>query len=88
MGATCLKRRVVHVSVALTLVIGRYAIDWNLPDYAGHSVTGRVRAWTEVWPEKLIPPHPSPRNNQWLKANPWFEEDVIPVSHRRVQKIF
>ena len=23
-------------------------------------------------------PHPSPRNNRWLKQNPWFEAEVIP----------
>jgi len=24
-------------------------------------------------------PHPSPRNNIWLKKNPWFEEELLPI---------
>ena len=29
-------------------------------------------------------PHPSPRNKLWLKRNPWFEEELIPVLRERV----
>jgi uracil-DNA glycosylase len=32
-------------------------------------------------------PHPSPRNNIWLKKNPWFAEDVLPELAERVAKI-
>ena len=32
-------------------------------------------------------PHPSPRNNIWLKRNDWFEAAVLPSLKRRVQKI-
>ena len=33
----------------------------------------------------LLPlPHPSPRNNIWLKANSWFEADVVPALQARV----
>ncbi len=74
-------------SVELTLIIGRYAIDWHLPDYSGHTVTSAAQNWTKVWPEKLILPHPSPRNNRWLKLNRWFEDDVIPVLQKRVKQI-
>ena len=31
-------------------------------------------------------PHPSPRNNLWLKRNPWFEKDLIPVLQTRVSE--
>ncbi len=74
-------------AVELTLIIGRYAIDWHIPDYAGHTVTRAVQAWTDVWPEKLILPHPSPRNNRWLKSNPWFEDEVIPALQSRIKQI-
>jgi uracil-DNA glycosylase len=75
-------------AVELTLVIGRYAIDWHLPDYAGHTVTRAVQAWGEVWPKKMILPHPSPRNNRWLTSNPWFETDVIPALQDRVTQMY
>ncbi len=74
-------------AVELTLIIGRYAIDWHLPGYAGYTVTRAVQAWTEVWPDRLILPHPSPRNNRWLKSNPWFEDEVIAALQSRVEKI-
>lgn len=76
------------VSVELTLIIGRYAIDWHLPEYSGQTVTTAVQSWAKVWPEKLILPHPSPRNNRWLRSNPWFEDEVTPALRKRIKQMF
>ncbi|MEO9894727.1 MAG: uracil-DNA glycosylase family protein [Paracoccaceae bacterium] len=73
--------------VELTLIIGRYAIDWHMPDFSKRTVTDAVKAWGDVWPQKLILPHPSPRNNRWLKQNPWFEKEIIPKLQSRVQSL-
>lgn len=73
--------------VALTLVIGRYALDWHLPDLATQGVTSAVQAWRTHFPRILPLPHPSPRNNRWLKANPWFEHEVVPALRERVQAV-
>ena len=70
----------------LTLVIGQYAQDYHLPD-AGDSLTEVVRAWRKHWPRVLPLPHPSPRNNIWLKKNPWFEAELLPVLRDRVAKV-
>ncbi len=75
------------VSVELTLIIGRYAIDWHLPEFGKSTVTEAVKSWKTSWPKQLILPHPSPRNNRWLKQNPWFEDDVIPKLQSRVRQI-
>lgn len=32
-------------------------------------------------------PHPSPRNNIWLKKNPWFEEELLPELQLKVLAI-
>jgi len=32
-------------------------------------------------------PHPSWHNNHWLKANPWFERDLVPVLRERVRHL-
>ena len=72
--------------VQLTLVIGQYAHAWHLPGPKA-SVTERVKRWREVWPEVVPLPHPSPRNNLWLRRNPWFEEEVIPKLRQRVRDI-
>ena len=71
----------------LMLVIGQYAIDWHLPQCAGLTLTQTVRDWRNHWPSVLPMPHPSPRNNIWLKANPWFDEEVIPVLQSKVAQI-
>ena len=67
----------------LTLVIGQYAQVYHLPR-GGSSLTEVVQAWREFWPQTVPLPHPSPRNNLWLKRNPWFEEELIPVLRERV----
>jgi uracil-DNA glycosylase len=74
--------------IELVLVIGQFAIDWHLPQCAGLSLTETVRNWRTFWPDVLPLPHPSPRNNIWLKANPWFVNEVVPVLQKRVNAIF
>jgi uracil-DNA glycosylase len=32
-------------------------------------------------------PHPSPRNNLWLRKNPWFALDVLPKIRERVREV-
>jgi len=41
-------------------------------------LTETIADWEEFWPDRIVAPHPSPRNNRWLKRNPWFEDDVLP----------
>lgn len=65
-------------NIELTLVIGIYAQAWHLPDNPHKTLTDTVRAWRSFWPRALPLPHPSPRNNIWMKKNPWFEADVLP----------
>jgi uracil-DNA glycosylase len=65
------------------LVIGEYAQAYHMPD-AGPSVTARVTAWRHYWPELVPLPHPSPRNNLWLRRNPWFERDLVPRLQEQV----
>lgn len=71
--------------IELTLVIGQYALDWHLGSTQSKTLTETVSRWQEFWPNVLPMPHPSPRNNRWLKKNPWFEEEVLPALRERVQ---
>ena len=64
--------------IRLTLVIGSYAHKFHLPGNRHRSVTATVAAWREFWPKVVPLPHPSPRNNIWLRRNPWFEAEVVP----------
>ena len=69
-------------NVELTLVIGQYAQAWHLPKIK-KNLTETVRSFREYDSSVLPLPHPSPRNNIWLKKNPWFETEIIPVIRTR-----
>ena len=73
--------------IGLTLLIGNYAQAHFLRS-AGHtSVTATLRDWRAHAPRIIPLPHPSPRNIAWFKANPWFEDELVPVLRRRVRKL-
>lgn len=71
-------------TVELTLVIGQYAHRYYLGNERSQSLTETVRNWQSFAPSVLPLPHPSPRNNIWLKRNPWFEREVVPMLRQRV----
>ncbi len=71
-------------NIKLTLVIGQYALDWHLASKQQRTLTETVSQWQNHWPEILPMPHPSPRNNRWLKNNPWFAKDVLPKLKKQV----
>lgn len=70
--------------IELTLLVGRYAQTYYLGTRAKESATETVRAWREFLPEFIPTPHPSWRSNGWLKRNPWFETEILPVLRERV----
>jgi len=65
-------------NIQLTLIIGQYALEHHLGKRRKKNLTETVKAWQEYLPRYLPLPHPSPRNNIWLRKNPWFMKDVIP----------
>ena len=72
--------------IELTLLIGMYAQRAYL-EGAEETLTQNVKNYAH-WQPRFIPlPHPSPRNNIWIKKNPWFEQDLIPVLQQRVQEL-
>jgi uracil-DNA glycosylase len=71
-------------NIQLTLVIGSYAQQWHMKDRLQKNLTETVRQWEMYWPTLLPLPHPSPRNNIWLKRNAWFERDVVPLMQERI----
>lgn len=66
----------------LTLLIGSYAQAWYLGDRRAKTLTATVQRWRDYAPEFFVLPHPSPRNNIWLKKNPWFERETLPALRR------
>ena len=70
--------------IELTLLIGSYAQAYYLKDRCKATLTETVANYAEYLPKFLPLPHPSPRNRLWLKRNPWFAEEVLPLLRKRV----
>ena len=69
-------------AVDLVLLIGQYAQNYYLQDNF-KNLTDRVQNYPPN--SKFFPlPHPSPRNQMWLRRNPWFECDVLPRLRERI----
>jgi uracil-DNA glycosylase len=73
--------------VRLTLAVGTHAQAWHLKGRTKASLTETVKAWRDYGPSIMPLPHPSWRNNAWVKANPWFEGELVPTLRRRVAKV-
>ncbi|MES0863077.1 uracil-DNA glycosylase family protein [Ruegeria sp. SCPT10] len=71
--------------VPLTVLVGGHAHKYHLG--ARSSVTDTVKDWKSHAPHVFPLPHPSWRNTAWLKKNPWFEAELLPVLRARVQEV-
>ena len=74
-------------NIQLTLLMGQYAIKYHLGKDRKKTLTDTVRQWQDYWPDYLALPHPSPRNNIWLKKNPWFVRDVLPELKNKIRTL-
>lgn len=68
--------------IELVLVLGQYAIEYHL--HSKMTVTQACEQWQHYWPNVIVLPHPSPRNNLWLKQHPEFERVLIPKIRSRI----
>ena len=73
-------------NVQLTLLIGQYSQKYYLED-PYKTLTERVQHWAECRDGFIPLPHPSPRNQLWLRRNPWFEDEVVPMLQQRVSAL-
>lgn len=73
--------------VELTLLIGAHAQRFHLKERAERTLTETVLRWRDYWPRFAALPHPSWRNNHWLKRNPWFDAQVLPALRTRIRSI-
>ena len=80
-------------NLELILLIGQYAQKWHLDaTIVAKGLSETVGRWRDVYRSsdrlRLMPmPHPSWRNNVWLKRNPWFETELLPVVRTEVARI-
>ncbi len=74
--------------IKVILLVGLAAQKWHLGPGV-KSLTETVRAWRKapaLGDARVFPtPHPSWRNTSWLKRNPWFENETLPVLRAAVR---
>lgn len=70
----------------LEVIIGQYA-QARYIEGRGATLTETVKRWESFLPERVVMPHPSPRNRRWLSQNPWFEAEAIPAIRNRVKEV-
>lgn len=76
--------------IRLILAVGQYAQAWHLGPDRHPTLTETVAHWRDYLdrtPPVLPLPHPSWRNNAWIKRNPWFEQELVPEIRRRVARL-
>jgi uracil-DNA glycosylase len=73
-------------ALGLTVLVGRYAQAFYLGPNTG-SLAETVRDWRRFLPQFFPLPHPSWRNNAWLKQNPWFDAEVVPALRQAVNSV-
>lgn len=82
--------------IELLLTIGQYAIAYHLGADRKKTLTETVGAWRDYWYDREHPtdtprimplPHPSWRNNAWIKKNLWFEQEQLPVLRQQITRI-
>ncbi|MDQ0316988.1 uracil-DNA glycosylase family protein [Amorphus orientalis] len=77
-------------NLELILAVGLYAQAYHLPGLKKLSLTERVGRYREIIGQTapvVVPlPHPSWRNNAWIRKNPWFETDLLPELRARVAR--
>jgi uracil-DNA glycosylase len=76
----------------LVLAVGSYSQRFHLGSEMGASLQATMLDWRKHLrrrkrPRVLPLPHPSWRNNAWLKRNPWFEDELLPALCREVRKL-
>jgi uracil-DNA glycosylase len=75
----------------LVLLVGQYAQRWHLGTEGRSGLTDIVQRWRELVERPgrpiLVPlPHPSWRNNGWIRRNPWFDAELVPWLREAVRK--
>jgi uracil-DNA glycosylase len=73
-------------NVELKILIGTYAQNYFLKENRA-LLTENIRNWKSFLPEFILLPHPSPRNNIWLKKNAWFEAEILPTLKSKCKEL-
>jgi uracil-DNA glycosylase len=76
--------------IELVLAVGLYAQSWHLGPLCRRNLSETVACWRSILEQTSQPriwplPHPSWRNNAWIRKNPWFSSELLPALKVQVQ---
>ncbi|MGY3765120.1 uracil-DNA glycosylase family protein [Vagococcus vulneris] len=74
-------------NLELIILVGSYAVHHYLNLKTSVKLTDIVRDYNHYLPRYFPLVHPSPRNQIWMRKNPWFDTDVLPVLKEHVHKL-
>lgn len=67
-------------NIQTIILVGAYAMRWHLGKRMKRNLTETVQNWQSYTSEGLFTlPHPSWRNNAWIRKHPWFETETLPA---------
>lgn len=69
-------------NIQLEIYIGKYACDYHFEKY--ESLSSLIKIQLKKKDNRIVLPHPSPRNNIWLKKNSWFTSFTVKELQKRV----
>jgi uracil-DNA glycosylase len=70
-------------NLKILILVGQYATNY----YLGNGpLASKIRQHAINDSSFLVLPHPSPRNNIWLKKNSWFEEEYLELIRKKMEQ--
>ncbi|MBN7276886.1 hypothetical protein GM703_06370 [Lactobacillus acetotolerans] len=69
----------------LTILVGAYAVHYYLHLKKSARLTDIVKDYQKYLPAFFPLVHPSPRNQRWLRNNPWFMKNNVPDLQKMVR---
>ncbi len=70
----------------LTIYLGSYAFSANLGDRY-KNLSEAAEDFARLLPERIVLPHPSPRNGMWAARRPWFAAELLPSLRASVARL-
>ncbi len=70
----------------LTIYLGSFAFEANL-NGSYRNLSEAAEKFNELLPDRIVLPHPSPRNGMWASQRPWFSEELLPALRKRIREL-
>ena len=70
----------------LTIYLGSFAYAVHFSDRY-RNLSEAAEDFRALLPDRIVLPHPSPRNGMWASQRPWFQDELLPTLTARVSQV-